>query len=96
MGRFFAVLLLLIILRLAFKSFTGQLKIAVFGPPGRPDPRTSRPPQVAAETLVQCARCGTYVAASRALKGQGMGMGEREREREVFCSEECRRGERPS
>lgn len=85
MGRFFAVVLLLIILRLAFKSFTGQIKIAVFGP-GRPDPRPPSPPQVASETLVQCARCGTYTSAARALKAQGVG------EREVFCSEECRRG----
>ena len=82
MARFILIGLLLVILRLAVKNFTGQLKISVFGQePGRPTPR---PPQVAAETLVQCARCGTYVAASRALKASGAGA-------EVFCSEECRR-----
>ena len=82
MSRFLLIGLLLIILRLAVKNFTGQLKAAVFGPePGRPHPR---PPQVASKTLVQCARCGTYVAASRALKAPGAGP-------EVFCSEECRR-----
>jgi len=80
MSRILLIGLLLIILRLAVKNFTGQLKASVFGPePGRPNPR---PPQVAAETLVQCAKCGTYVAASRALKGAGA---------EVFCSEECRK-----
>lgn len=82
MSRFILIVLLLIILRLAVKNFTGQLKAAVFGTePARPNPR---PPQVAAETLVQCSRCGTYVASSRALKAPGA-------EAEVFCSEECRR-----
>ena len=85
MGRFFAIVLLLIILRLAFKGFSGQLKAAVFGPQtGRPE---SRPQRTVTETLVQCARCGTYIAPSRALKGQGGG------EEGVFCSEECRRGD---
>jgi hypothetical protein len=84
MTRFIAICLLLVILRLAVKSFTGQFKISVLGQqPGRPVPQ---PPRVVSETLVQCARCGTYVAASRALKGEGVG------EAEVFCSEECRRG----
>lgn len=78
MTRFIAIVLLVVILRLAVKSFSGQLKIAVFGPPQSP-----RPPQVAAQTLVQCAACGVYVDSSRALQ-QGEGA--------VFCSEECRRG----
>jgi len=83
MTRFFAVILLLIVLRLALKNLTGQFKISVLGhQPGRPGPQ---PPTVASETLVQCARCGTYVAASRALKAPGAGNAE------VFCSEECRR-----
>lgn len=81
MTRFIVIVLLLIILRLAFKSFTGQLKVAVFGPP-----EPQRPPQVAAQTLVQCSKCGVYVDSSRALKGSGVGEGA------VFCSEECRRG----
>jgi hypothetical protein len=79
MTRFIAMVLLVIILRLAVKSFSGQLKIAVFGPPQPP-----RPPQVAAQTLVQCSACGVYVDSSRALKGVG-------EEGEVFCSEACRR-----
>ena len=78
MTRFIVIVLLLIILRLAVKNFTGQLKAAVFGPPEPP-----RPPQVAAQTLVQCSKCGVYVDSSRALKGVG---------EVVFCSEECRRG----
>jgi hypothetical protein len=81
MTRFIAIVLLLIILRLAVKSFSGQLKVAVFGPPQPP-----RPPQVTAQTLVQCSACGVYVDSSRALKGAGAGEGE------VFCSEECRQG----
>jgi len=84
MTRFIAIGLLLIILRLALKNFTGQFKISVLGhQPGLPSPQ---PPRVASETLVQCARCGTYVASSRALKAQDAGSAE------VFCSEECRRG----
>jgi hypothetical protein len=83
MTRFIAIGLLLIILRLAVKNFTGQFKISVLGQqPGRPTPQ---PPRVVAETLVRCARCGTYISAARALKGEGVGEGE------VFCSEECRR-----
>ena len=86
MSRLLLIGLLLIILRLAVKNFTGQLKASVFGPePGRPNPRPPQPPQVVAETLVQCSKCGTYVASSRALTGAGAGA-------EVFCSEECRRG----
>jgi hypothetical protein len=80
MTRLILIGLLLVILRLAVKNFSGQLKAALSaGSPSRSAPR-----QVA-ETLVPCARCGTYVAASRALKGSGEG------EAEVFCSEECRR-----
>lgn len=83
MTRFIAIVLLLIILRLAVKNFSGQLKAAIFGPPLPP-----RPPQVAAQTLVQCASCGVYVDSSRALEGAGAGEGA------VFCSEECRRREK--
>lgn len=81
MTRIIGILLLLVILRLALKSFTTQLRTAVFGPPAAPKapPRRS----VVSETLVQCATCSTYVAARRALKG---GRGDA-----VFCSEECRR-----
>jgi len=79
MTRILGILLLLVILRMAWKSFTLQLRAAVFGPSKMPPP--SRP--AIAETLVQCAVCGTYVAARRALQGGRGG--------EVFCSEECRR-----
>jgi hypothetical protein len=82
MTRIIGIILLLVILRMAWKSFTIQLRTAVFGPPSAP--KAPPPPRAAvAETLVQCAACGTYVAASRALrapKGDA-----------VFCSEECRR-----
>ena len=82
MSRFIVIVLLLIILRLAVKNFSSQLKAAVFGPP---EPlRPPKPPQVSAQTLVQCSACGVYVDSSRALKGAGMGEGM------VFCSEECR------
>ena len=80
MTRFIAIVLLLIVLRLAVKNFSGQLKAAVFGPPQPP-----RPPQVTAQTLVQCSSCGIYVDSSRALTGERAGEGA------VFCSEECRR-----
>jgi len=80
MTRIIGIILLLLILWMAVKSFTRQLRAAVFGPPSIP----KAPPRAAvAETLVQCATCGTYVAASRALKA---GRGDA-----VFCSEECRR-----
>jgi hypothetical protein len=82
MTRILGILLLLVVLRMAVKSFTTQLRTAVFGPPAVP--KAPPPPRAAvAETLVQCATCGTYVAASRALKA---GRGDA-----VFCSEECRR-----
>jgi formylmethanofuran dehydrogenase subunit E len=81
MTRILGIILLLVILRLAVKSFSTQLRAAVFGPPSVP--KTPPPRAAVAETLVQCAACGTYVAASRALKA---GRGD-----EVFCSEECRR-----
>jgi hypothetical protein len=84
MSRFIVIVLLLIILRLAFKSFTGQLKVAVFGPPE--PPRPPKAPQVSVQTLVQCSACGVYVDSSRTLKGAGVGEGM------VFCSEECRSG----
>ena len=81
MTRIIGIILLLIILRMAVKSFTTQLRAAVFGPPSAPN---APPPRAAvAETLVQCAACGTYVAAGRALKAS--------RGDAVFCSEECRR-----
>ena len=81
MTRILGILLLLVILRMAVKSFTTQLRTAVFGPPAAPK---APPPRAAVtETLVQCAACGTYVAASRALQA---GRGDA-----VFCSEECRR-----
>jgi zinc-finger of the FCS-type, C2-C2 len=81
MTRVIGIILLLVILRLAVKSFTTQLRTAVFGPPAAPKAPPPRP--AVSETLVQCATCGTYVAARRALKA---GRGD-----EVFCSEECRR-----
>jgi hypothetical protein len=82
MTRIIGIILLLVVLRMAVKSFSAQLRIAVFGPPAAP--KAPPPPRaVVAETLVRCAACGTYVAATRALKGpQGDA---------VFCSEECRR-----
>ncbi len=81
MTRILGILLLLVILRMAVKSFTTQLRAAVFGPPAAP--KVPPPRAAVAETLVQCATCGTYVAAGRALKaGRGNA---------VFCSEECRR-----
>jgi hypothetical protein len=80
MGRLIVLGLLLVVLRLAVKNFTGQLKSVLSdgGAPARP----TAPRQVS-ETLVPCLRCGTYVASSRALAGA--------REGELFCSEDCRR-----
>lgn len=81
MTRILGIILLLVVLRMAWKSLTIQLRAAVFGPPTVPK---APPPRAAVtETLVQCAACGTYVAASRALRA---GRGDA-----VFCSEECRR-----
>ena len=82
MTRIIGIILLLVVLRMAWKSFTVQLRTAVFGPPTVP--KAPPPPRAAvAETLVQCATCGVYTPASRALQGaQGY---------EMFCSEECRR-----
>jgi hypothetical protein len=80
MTRLLVLGLLLVVLWLAVKGFTVQLKAAVLGQvPGR-----SRPPEPreAVETLMRCARCGTYVAASRALKAAAAG-------NETFCSEKC-------
>lgn len=77
MSRLILLGLLLLILRMAWKGFTLQLKAAVLdGSRGR-----QAPPPAAVETLVRCTRCGTHVLASRALKGVG---------EEAFCSEECR------
>jgi hypothetical protein len=82
MTRFIAIILLLVILRMAFKSFTTSLKAAVFGPP-TPAPKPPPPSRaVVAETLVRCAACGTYIVSARALKGRG---------EDVFCSEACRK-----
>jgi hypothetical protein len=81
MTRILGILLLLVILRLAVKSFSNQLKAAVFGPTPAPKP-PPRPRAAVAETLVRCAACGTYIVPSRALKGRGD---------EVFCSEGCRK-----
>jgi hypothetical protein len=80
MTRFIVLGLLLVVLWLALKSFTLQLKASFRQDLGRPKPPASRAER--AETLVRCARCGTYAAASRVLKGAG---------EEVFCSEGCRR-----
>lgn len=81
MTRVIGIILLLIVLRMVVKSFTTQLRAAVFGPPTVPK---APPPRAAvAEILVPCAACGTYVPASRALKAS--------RGDAVFCSEECRR-----
>jgi len=82
MTRFLLIVLLLVILRLAFKNFTAQLRSAVLGDPPR-QTAPPRPPQAVTETLVPCAACGTFVPAGRTLKGAGGGG-------EVFCSEECR------
>jgi predicted secreted protein len=82
MTRILGILLLLVILRLAVKSFSNQLRTAVFGP-ATPAPKPPpRPRAVVAETLVRCAACGTYIVPSRAVKGRGD---------EVFCSEGCRK-----
>ena len=82
MTRIIGIILLLVVLRMAVKSFSAQLRTAVFGPPAAPKAPPPPPRAAVAETLVQCAACGTYVADRRALKGRGD---------EVFCSEECRR-----
>ena len=79
MTRLLGILLLLFVLRLAVKSFSAQLRAAVFGAPRAQVP----PPRAAAETLVACAACGAYLPASRALQRAGGGG-------EVYCSEECR------
>jgi predicted secreted protein len=78
--RIIGIILLLVVLRMAVKSFSASLKAAVFGPPSVP--KAPPPPRaVVAETLVPCAACGTYTVAGRALK----------KGNEAFCSEECRR-----
>lgn len=80
MTKIIGIILLLVILRLAVKNFSAQLKAAVFGPPTLP--KAPPPRAVATETLVPCAACGTYIVASRGFKKGD----------QVFCSEECRRG----
>jgi hypothetical protein len=76
MTRLLVLGLLLVILWLALKNFTLRLKVTLGQDLTRP-----APPVLRSETLVRCARCGTFVAAPRALKGVG---------EEVFCSEGCR------
>jgi hypothetical protein len=76
MTRLFVLGLLLVILWLALKNFKLQFKVTF----GQGSPRPA-PPALRSETLVRCVRCGTFVAAPRALKGVG---------EEVFCSEGCR------
>ena len=78
MTRLIVLGLLLAVLWLALKNFTLQLKVSFGQGSDRPAPPASH-----AETLVRCTRCGTYVAASRALRAKGAG-------EDVFCSEECR------
>jgi len=80
MTRFIVLGLLVVVLWLALKNFTLQVKMAFGQNPGRREPPS---PRAMAETLVRCARCGTYVVASRALKAKGDG-------EEAFCSEGCR------
>jgi hypothetical protein len=80
MTRLLVLGLLLVVLWLAVKGFTVQLKAAVLGQTsGRGKPPA---PRETVETLVRCARCGTYVAASRALKAAAA-------EDAAFCSEKC-------
>jgi hypothetical protein len=79
MTKIIGIILLLVILRMAVKNFSAQLKAAVFGPPNLP--KAPPPRAVPTETLVPCAACGTYIVASRGFKKGD----------EVFCSEECRR-----
>jgi hypothetical protein len=81
MTRILGIILLLVVLRMALKSFSTQLKAAVFGPPTPASKAPPGPGAVVAETLVQCAACGTYLVPGRALKGRGEA---------VFCSEGCR------
>ncbi len=81
MTRIIGIILLLVVLRMAVKSFSAQLKTAVFGPPSVPKAPPPPPRAVVAETLVPCAACGTYTVASRALR----------KGNEAFCSEECQR-----
>ena len=80
MTRLIVLGLLLVVLWLGLKNFTLQLKASFRQDLGRPRPPAPRAER--SETLVRCVRCGTYAAASRALKGAG---------EEVFCSEECRK-----
>ena len=67
MTRILLIGLLLVILRLAVRNFTAQLRGAVFGPPSLPQP--PKPPQTVTQTLVPCTRCGTYVPADRVVDG---------------------------
>jgi hypothetical protein len=83
MTRFLLIVLLLVILRLAFKNFTAQLRSAVLGDPPRQVPPPRAPRAAVTETLVPCAACGTFVPANRSLEAPGGGG-------EAFCSEECR------
>ena len=69
MTRFILIALLLVILRLAVKSFTAQIKGALFGPPAMPAAPPA--PRTITQTLVPCARCGTFVPAERVVRVNG-------------------------
>jgi hypothetical protein len=84
MTRILGIILLLVVLRMAFKSFSSQLKAAVFGPPSTASKAPPPPRAVVSQTLVQCTACGTYIVPNRALKGS--------RGDDLFCSEACRSG----
>lgn len=79
MTRFLVLGLLLVILWLAVARFWVRLKAVTSAGALRAEPSSS--PR-AAEVLLPCATCGTYVPAGRALRFPG-GEG-------VYCSEECR------
>ena len=79
MARILLIALLLVVLRLAVKNFSAQLKGALFGPPAVSPPPAAR---AMTQTLVQCARCGTFVPADRVVKVNG----------EEVCSKECGAG----
>ncbi|HEV7503369.1 MAG TPA: hypothetical protein VGS07_00485 [Thermoanaerobaculia bacterium] len=91
MGRLFVFALLLYILWMAVGNFMQKLRSAVstgaLGPPQPPAAVRSAAAQPAPEILLPCAACGTFVPASRALKGKAMA---------VYCSEACRSGPRES
>jgi len=91
MGRVFVLALLLYILWMAVGNFMQRLKAAVSSgalqPPQASPAVRSAPAPPPPEILLPCAACGTFVPASRALKGNGVA---------VYCSEACRSGPRGS